>query len=259
MIDVQIEHLVKHYGAQLVLPSVSFSVAAGERFVLLGKSGGGKTTLLKLIAGLLVANGGDIRFNGASMQGVPPQARECVYLFQEPLLFPHLNVADNIGFGLKMRGIDKSETASRVQWALQKIELENFDRRKPSQLSGGQAQRVALARALVIRPKLLLLDEPFSGLDAALRDDMRKLVCALQEELGFTMILVTHDQMEAAVMAHRIGVMIDGRLEQIAAPRALFQSPQTPAVAAFLRQSLYADFIDIIGDRRVGEYRDAEP
>lgn len=183
----------------------------------------------------------------ADTTDVPPERRNIVYLFQKPNLFDFLNVRDNIGFGLRMRRVGKEEIALRTEEALRQIDLPGHGDRRVSQLSGGQAQRVALARALVVRPDVLLLDEPLSSLDASLRDEMRDLIRRVNRDSGIAMIMVTHDQMEAAVMGDRIGVMIDGRIEQIAAPRELFNAPANERVAAFLRQELFEKFREIVG------------
>lgn len=243
MKSVRIESLSKSFGKKMVLQSLSLNVEAGERFVLLGSSGSGKSTLLKSIAGLETIDSGKIFFGESDVTHIKPEQRGSVYLFQESLLFPFLTVAENIGFGLKMRGALKSQIDEKVKWALEKIGLSGYERRKPSELSGGEAQRVSLARALVLTPSVALLDEPLSSLDASRRDEMRRLICSIQEELQMTMVFVTHDQMEAAVMGHRIGVIIDGKLEQVGTPFEIFNAPKTPAVAAFIKTDLVAAFL----------------
>ncbi|MBC8043044.1 MAG: ABC transporter ATP-binding protein [Rhizobacter sp.] len=248
MTAVTLEHIHKSYGDRAVLGDLSLTIEAGEFFVLLGQSGCGKTTLLKIIAGLIEPERGTVKFDDEVVAHRPPETRGSVYLFQEALLFPFLTVEENIAFGLKMRGVSKSEQRERASSALIQIGLKGFEKRRPSELSGGQQQRVSLARALVLQPKVLLLDEPLSGLDAALRDEMRRLLLALHAELKMTTVMVTHDQMEAAVMGRQIGVMIGGQLEQVGTPHEIFQHPETPAVARFIGQSLYTDFQKAISE-----------
>jgi ABC-type sugar transport system ATPase subunit len=242
MTTVRLDALSKSFGDRKVLQSLSLEVRAGERFILLGSSGSGKSTLLRTIAGLEKIDSGKIFFDETNMTQTHPEARGSVYLFQESLLFHFLTVAENIGFGLKMRKVEKSLIAYKVKQALEKIGLSGYESRKPSALSGGEAQRVSLARALVLEPKVLLLDEPLSSLDASLRDAMRVLICSLQEEFKTTMILVTHDQMEAAVMAHRIGILVNGKLEQVGTPAEIFNTPKTDLVRQFISGSLYDAF-----------------
>ncbi|MCA9784892.1 MAG: ABC transporter ATP-binding protein, partial [Candidatus Cloacimonetes bacterium] len=177
---------------------------------LLGPSGCGKTTTMRMLAGLLQPSSGDIRFEGKSVMAVPPERRGAVMVFQKHLLFPHMSVAENIGFGLKMRGMGKAEIARRVGAMLALVQLPGYEKRRPHQLSGGQQQRVALARALVIEPTVLLLDEPLANLDANLRLEMRKLIRNLQQELNITTFFVTHDQEEAVMLADRVALMVDG-------------------------------------------------
>jgi len=222
-----------NYGATRVLRDFSLDVNAGEFVALLGPSGCGKTTILKLIAGLLYPAGGDLRFNNESVLPVPAERRGVAMVFQKPLLFPYLTVAENVAFGLKMRRTPKAETKRRVSEALRLVQLEGYEARKPNELSGGQEQRVSLARALVTEPRVLLLDEPFSALDESLRAGMRSLVRALQQRLRITTIFVTHDQAEAAAMADRIALLLDGRLEQFGAPRDFYLAPRTPLAAQF--------------------------
>lgn len=236
----------KHYGEQSVLRNLSLEITAGELFVLLGASGCGKTTLLKIIAGLITADSGRLLVNGREIMGLPPERRNIVYLFQKPTLFDFLDVRENIGFGLKMRGVEKEKRRQLVDEALERIGLPGYGDRKPSQLSGGQAQRIALARALILRPDVLLLDEPLSSLDASLRDEMRELIRQVNRDSATTMIMVTHDQMEAAVVGDRIGVMIEGIIEQVEKPNVLFNAPANERVAAFLRQSLFEQFKKVI-------------
>lgn len=235
MIALQLEGLTRtHPGAtRPVVSDLSLGVATGSLTALLGPSGSGKTTVMKLIAGLIQPDAGDIRLAGRSLLGLPPERRKVVMVFQNPLLFPHLTLAENVAFGLRMRGRPRAETEAETLAMLARVQLDGLGHRRPAQLSGGQQQRAALARALVLRPDLLLLDEPLSNLDATLRDDMRDLIRDLQRETGITTILVTHDQAEAVVLADRIALLIDGRLVQHAPPQDFYRRPASAAVARF--------------------------
>lgn len=215
------------------LHGVDLAVASGSLTALLGPSGSGKTTTMKLIAGLILADSGDIRLGDRSIRDLPPERRSVAMVFQNPLLFPHLTVAGNVGFGLRMRGLPAAQIAKSVAEMLDRVRLGDLAQRKPAQLSGGQAQRVALARALVLRPDLLLLDEPLSSLDPTLRDEMRQLIGSLQRETGITTIVVTHDQAEAVSLADRIALLLEGRLAQHDTPQAFYARPATEAVARF--------------------------
>ena len=210
-------------------------VEPGELVCLLGPSGCGKTTILKAIAGLLTPNRGDIRMNGESLVGVPTEKRSIGMVFQKPLLFPHLSVGANVAFGLRMRRLDPALIKARVGEMLRLVQLEGMEDRRVTEISGGQSQRVALARALIIEPGLWLLDEPLSQLDANLREEMRELIRSIQRQLGVTTLFVTHDQEEAVVLADRIGLVLEGRLQQIGPPTQLFETPATVEVARFLR------------------------
>lgn len=218
-----------------VLRGITTTFGAGELTALLGPSGCGKTTLLKVLAGLLPA-AGHLRFDGDEIGPLPPEKREVAVVFQKPLLFPHLDVQANVAFGLKMRG-----RAEDVTPMLALTGVEALARRKVSELSGGQEQRVALARALVTRPRLLLLDEPFSALDETLRAQMRTLVRRLQRELKTTTVFVTHDQEEASLVADRIVLLLDGRVEQAGPPAELYSQPATAAAARFFGWQLLGD------------------
>ncbi len=242
MTRIRIEYIAKRYAAQQVLGGLSLAIEPGELFVLLGESGCGKSTLLKIIAGLETPDDGAVYFNDTNVLPVPPEKRGSVYLFQESLLFPFLNVRDNIAFGLKMRKVSLPERKTRVEAMLEKIGLGGLGRRMPSELSGGQAQRVSLARALVLQPQVLLLDEPLSNLDTSLREEMRKLIRMIHDEMKITTVFVTHDQMEAAVMGDRIGVMIAGAIEQAGTPYEIFRTPKTERIAAFMKQTLFEEF-----------------
>ena len=231
---LSLQGLSKVYGDVHALKEVSLEVAPGQLLALLGPSGCGKTTLLRLVAGLLEPDAGEIKLGGQSVAHLPPEKRGLGMVFQRPTLFPHLNVAANVGFGLKMRGVSRGEAQRRVGEALAAVQLTGFEGRKPRQLSGGQQQRVAIARAVVMEPKLLLMDEPFSSLDATLREEMRELVRDLQRELGITTLFVTHDQMEALELADVLGVMFAGQVAQLGTPQAVFERPAGAQVARFM-------------------------
>ncbi|MFK7853693.1 MAG: ABC transporter ATP-binding protein [Granulosicoccus sp.] len=235
MTQLAIKDLTMFYsGAMHPSPDqLSLEVASGELVALLGPSGCGKTTTMKMIAGLLKPTSGDVLFDGRSVLGVKPEERGAVMVFQNNLLFPYMSVAENVGFGLKMRNTEKSVINERVSEMLELVKLAGSGAQKPSDLSGGQQQRIALARALIVKPKLLLLDEPLSNLDANLRLEMRDLIRSLQQELSITTILVTHDQEEAVVMADKVALMLNGRLKQYAAPEVFYQQPADEATARF--------------------------
>jgi ABC-type Fe3+/spermidine/putrescine transport system ATPase subunit len=219
--------------ARPAVADLSLRVAEGGLTALLGPSGSGKSTILKLIAGFLAPEAGDIRLADRSLLGLPPDRRGVVLVFQNAPLFPHLTLSQNVGFGLRMRGLPGPEIARRVAAMLDRVQLTGLGDRRPAELSGGQAQRGALARALILDPAVLLLDEPLSNLDTALRDEMRGLIRRLQRESGVTMLVVTHDQGEAVVLADRIALILDGRLAQEAAPEEIFARPAAQAVARF--------------------------
>ncbi|MDP2737172.1 MAG: ABC transporter ATP-binding protein [Pseudorhodobacter sp.] len=227
--------LTRHYpgAAKPALDRLSLEIPSGELTALLGPSGCGKTTTMKMIAGLLAPSSGDITFDGRSILREAPERRGAVMVFQNHLLFPHMSVAENVGFGLRMRGAPKPEIAARVAEMLALVKLPDLGHRRPSELSGGQQQRVALARALIVRPKVLLLDEPLSNLDAHLRFEMRDLIRGLQRDLGITTIFVTHDQEEAVVLADKVALILDGRLRQYAPAEAFYKRPADVAVARF--------------------------
>ncbi|QHI98527.1 polyamine ABC transporter ATP-binding protein [Xylophilus rhododendri] len=233
-IAVSLEGVVKKYHEQTVLHEVSLKIRRGEFLTLLGPSGCGKTTLLNLIAGFAEADNGEIFIEGQPVTSEPPHKRQIGIVFQNYALFPHMTVERNIGYGLRMRGMPKDEVAQRVKEAMAMVKLDGLGHRKPRELSGGQQQRVALARALVIQPKVLLLDEPFSALDKSLRGAMQVEIREIQRRLGLTTVFVTHDQGEALAMSDRIAVMSAGVIRQIAPPAELYQNPQDPFVASFL-------------------------
>jgi len=226
--------LEKRFGAHVAVASMDLSVRPGEFVTLLGPSGCGKTTTLNMIAGFLTPDAGEIHLNGRHVETLPAHKRDLGLVFQDYALFPHRTVAENIAFGLRMRKVPKAEIAQRVRDALAMVRLEGFGDRRPAQLSGGQKQRVALARALVIRPALLLLDEPLSNLDLKLREEMRVEISGLQRRLGIATVFVTHDQDEALTMSDRIAVMRQGRIEQIGSAQTIYEHPATEFVATFI-------------------------
>ncbi len=229
-----LDRLCRRFGAHAVVADMSLAVAPGELVVLLGPSGCGKTTTLRMIAGFLQPSAGDISIDGRSILGLPPYRREMGIVFQSYALFPHLSVARNIAFGLEMQRLGGEAIRARVAEMLRLVKLETFADRLPRELSGGQQQRVALARALAIHPKVLLLDEPLSNLDAALRLEMAREIRLLQRDRGITTVMVTHDQAEAMAMADRLVVMRDGRVEQIGGQEDLYERPASPFVAGFI-------------------------
>lgn len=235
MTHVSIRELTKIYpgAGHRALDRLSLEIPSGELTALLGPSGCGKTTTIKMIAGLLAPTSGEIAFDDRSILRDKPEHRGVVMVFQNYLLFPYMSVADNVGFGLRMRKRPKAEIAERVREMLELVKLPDLGGRKPSELSGGQQQRVALARALIVRPKVLLLDEPLSNLDAHLRFEMRDLIRSLQQEMGITTIFVTHDQEEAVVLADKVALILDGRLRQYDTADAFYRRPATEAVARF--------------------------
>jgi putative spermidine/putrescine transport system ATP-binding protein/spermidine/putrescine transport system ATP-binding protein len=233
---VRLDGVSKRFGASVALDEVWLAIRRGEFMTLLGPSGCGKTTLLNLVAGFLAPDNGEIFIDGALVTEVPTFERETGVVFQNYALFPHMTVADNVAYGLKARGVGRDEIGKRVAEALAMMKLVGFEARRPRQLSGGQQQRVALARALVIRPKVLLLDEPFSALDKNLRASMQVEVKEIQQRLGVTTIFVTHDQSEALSLSDRIAVMSGGRICQIDTPQGLYRRPSDRFVASFIGQ-----------------------
>ena len=226
--------LTVRFGATTALDALDLDIDAGEMFVLLGASGSGKTTLLRAIAGFVRPEAGHITLDGADLAAHPPHKRPVNTMFQSYALFPHLNVAANVGFGLRQQGMKRAAIAARVADMLTLVSLPGYAARKPHQLSGGQQQRVALARSLAPNPRLLLLDEPLSALDRNLREETRQELTRLQRQLGTTFIVVTHDQEEALTLATRIGVMRDGRLAQVGTPAEVYEHPVDRFVAEFL-------------------------
>lgn len=231
---IQIRNVTKRFGNMVAVDNVSLDIVAGEFFVMLGPSGCGKTTLLRMIAGFELPTEGQILIDGQDMTGVPPNKRPVNMVFQSYAVFPHMSVLDNVGYGLRIAGTPKAEIQARAEESLALVKLEGLGARMPDQLSGGQRQRVALARSLVMRPKVLLLDEPLSALDAKLRAQMQFELADLQDKVGITFVTVTHDQDEALSMASRIGVINKGHVAQLAKPSDLYEYPANRFVADFI-------------------------
>jgi len=232
--QIELVELTKSYDRGPVLKGINLTIQRGEFFSLLGPSGCGKTTTLRLIGGFESADHGEVRIDDVDMVNVPPEHRPVNTVFQSYALFPHLSVADNVGFGLRFQKASKAEVTQRVGDALDLVRLQGFERRKAHQLSGGQQQRVALARALVLRPKVLLLDEPLGALDAKLRKTLQVELRALHRDVGITFVYVTHDQEEALTMSDRLAVMAEGEIEQIGTPKETYEEPASAYVADFL-------------------------
>jgi ABC-type Fe3+/spermidine/putrescine transport system ATPase subunit len=232
--NLEVRGLRKQMGGTPVLQDIQLQVDGAERFFLLGPSGSGKTTLLRILAGFLEPDAGDIFLDGRSILSIPAHRRPMALVFQQPALWPHLTVGDNLGYGLDVRGITGAERRHRIAEALALVRLEGFEGRRPTELSGGQQQRVALARALVIRPGILLLDEPLSHLDPPLRRGLREELVGIQETLRIPMICVSHDRQDALSIAQRMAVLQEGRIAQEGPPTELFLRPRNPFVADFL-------------------------
>jgi putative spermidine/putrescine transport system ATP-binding protein len=231
---LDIAHVVKRFGDSVALDDVSLAIREGEFISFLGPSGCGKTTLLRVIAGFEQADEGSVRVDGQDVGGIPAHKRNMGVVFQSYSLFPNMTAAQNVGFGLQMRGLRKSEVASKTQHMLELVGLTHRAAAYPNEMSGGQQQRVALARALAIEPRILLLDEPLSALDAKIRVSLRDEIRLIQKELGITTIFVTHDQEEALTLSDRIAVFSVGRVEQFGTPQEIYESPQTSFVASFV-------------------------
>jgi putative spermidine/putrescine transport system ATP-binding protein len=232
--DVQLEGLRKTYGDVAAVDGVDLEVARGEFFTMLGPSGSGKTTTLRLIAGFERPDAGRILLGGRDVSGDPPYARDVNTVFQDYALFPHMSVAENVAYGLKVKGVARRERGQRVDEALETVRLSGFGGRRPAQLSGGQRQRGALARAIVNRPQVLLLDEPLGALDLKLRQEMQIELKRIQREVGITFIYVTHDQDEALTMSDRVAVFAQGKIEQVGPPAEVYEHPRTEFVAGFV-------------------------
>ena len=231
---IAVSNLGKRFGSNVVVDRASFTIEEGELFTLLGPSGCGKTTLLRLIAGFYAPDEGEVRFDGRVVNTVPPHERGIGMVFQNYALWPHMTVAQNIAYGLKLRKLAKDEIDKRIREVLEKVKLSGLEQRYPGQISGGQQQRVALARALVLNPKILLLDEPLSNLDAKIRVQVRAEIRKLQKELGITTVYVTHDQEEALTLSDRIAVFNQGRVFQVGPPKELYERPANRFVADFI-------------------------
>jgi spermidine/putrescine transport system ATP-binding protein len=258
--DVRLERLTKRFDDVVAVDDVSLAIPPGSFFALLGPSGCGKTTTLRMIGGFEQATGGVVYLGDRDVTGLPPYKRDVNTVFQSYALFPHLSIFENVAFGLRRRGVKGKDVSNRVDEMLELVDLGGVGKRKPRQLSGGQQQRVALARALVVRPRVLLLDEPLGALDLKLRKQMQLELKRIQHEVGITFVHVTHDQEEAMALADAIAVMHDGRIEQLGAPTELYERPRTAFVAGFLGASnllagrVHGDAtvrLDVGGDVRV--------
>ena len=234
MAIIEIRNLAKTYGTVKAVDDISLDIEAGEFITLLGPSGSGKTTVLRMIAGFEDPDSGTIHLNGAEITHLPPFDREVNTVFQDYALFPHMTVQDNVEYGLRTRKVPKAERAEQARQAIASVKLEHARERLPHQLSGGQRQRIALARTLVLRPKVLLLDEPLGALDRQLREEMQVELKSIQREAGITFVFVTHDQEEAMRMSDRIVIFNEGRIEQVGTPEQVYERPTTKFVAGFL-------------------------
>jgi spermidine/putrescine transport system ATP-binding protein len=251
-VAVELSAVTKRFGEFIAVDELTLDIYEGEFFSLLGPSGCGKTTTLRMIAGFEEPTEGGISVGGDPMRGVPPYRRPVNTVFQSYAIFPHLNVFDNVAFGLRRSGVKGEELHKRVTEACEMVQLSGFERRKPSMLSGGQQQRVALARALVNHPKVLLLDEPLGALDLKLRKEMQLYLKDLQHEVGITFIYVTHDQEEALTMSDRIAVMNEGRVQQVADPPTLYERPKNRFVADFIGQTnVFSGMVESVSGKRI--------
>lgn len=246
--DVRLERVRKSFGVVTAVDDVSVDIPRGSIFSLLGPSGCGKTTTLRLIAGFEQPDAGDIFIRGARVTTIPPYRRDFSMVFQSYALFPHLTVAENVAFGLRMRRVPRNERNAAVRNSLELVKLDTLADRYPRQLSGGQQQRVALARAIVVKPAVLLLDEPLGALDKLLREEMQVELRSLQQRLGITAVFVTHDQEEALTLSDRVAVMRNGVIEQIGAPRDIYERPRNEFVAGFLGASNFVDGVVVANE-----------
>lgn len=236
-VSIHFENVVKKYGENVIIPGLSLDVRQGEFFTLLGPSGCGKTTLLRMVAGFNSIEGGEISFNGKVINDIAPNKRNIGMVFQNYAVFPHMTVRENVAFGLENRRLQKAEIRRRVDEILETVKITQYADRLPERLSGGQQQRVALARAIVIKPDVLLMDEPLSNLDAKLRIEMRNAIRQIQHEVGITTIYVTHDQEEAMAVSDRIAVMNAGVIAHVSTPKSIYQRPANQFVANFIGRS----------------------
>jgi spermidine/putrescine transport system ATP-binding protein len=243
---LEVKNLIKNFGNFRAINDISFTVKQGSFFSILGPSGCGKTTLLKILSGFIKESSGELYISNNQMNGISPEKRPVNIIFQNLALFPMMNVEKNIAFGLKMQKIQKVEIKKRVKEILEKVRLGGFENKKIDELSGGQKQRVAIARALVMRPKILLLDEPLSALDRQLRENMKIELKQLQKETGTTFVYITHDQSEALSMSDKIAVMNRGKFEQIDTPKNMYKNPKTPFVAEFVGENNKFEVVDYI-------------
>ncbi len=256
---VEFDRVQKSYdGESLVVKDLNLSMPKGEFLTMLGPSGSGKTTCLMMLAGFETATHGEIRLAGKPINNIPPHKRGIGMVFQNYALFPHMTVAENLGFPLEVRKIGRDERETRIARALDRVQMGTFGGRRPAQLSGGQQQRVALARALVFDPELVLMDEPLGALDKQLRETLQFEITNLAHELGITVVYVTHDQTEALTMSDRVAVFDDGRIQQLAPPDELYESPQNSFVAGFIGENNVLEGVvkEIAGDRAVVELDD---
>jgi iron(III) transport system ATP-binding protein len=253
MVGIAIAELVVRFGTKTAVDRVSLSIEPQELFLLLGPSGCGKTTLLRAVAGFVDPSAGSIRFGGDDVSRLPPHARNAGMVFQSFALWPHMTVGQNVAFGLRERGLEKTEIAARVEGALESTQISGFGPRRIEELSGGEQQRVALARALVVRPRCLLLDEPLASLDAKLRRSMREEIRRICKSSGLTTIYVTHDQKEALAIADRVGVMQGGRILQVGPPGDIYRRPRSRAVAGFVGETnLVEGSVTSVGASEIG-------
>ncbi len=247
---IELRGVSKRFGDLTALDGIDLGIRNGEFLTLLGPSGCGKTTILRILSGFESPSTGDVFIAGRRVNDLPPERRQVNTVFQNYALFPHMTVADNVGFGLRMARADKGEIARRVRDVLRTVHMEGFASRRPGKLSGGQQQRVAIARAVVNNPLVLLLDEPFSALDAKLRKAMQMEIKHLQRQLGITFVFVTHDQQEALAMSDRVVVMNEGRIEQVGTPQEIYENPDNLTVARFVGD---INILDAVIEQRTGE------